>query len=229
MAQFAASTTPPSTTTITQDQSGTAFGMEWRCTYDRQIGQYRLDIQGGGGPANIVVTRTKVGVQFNLPGQYNPATGQFDNKQVAGPALELNTWVKIRQFRNAGEPTLSLGSGIYRTLETRARTSYVSSPDGPIKLTYDYNCIDNTGRLTVDNIKGDGRFVYGKSYLNPSPGDPRPESPSANPVQSIDFQLQGGDSYNGGINVFVPGKADPAITVFIKPVAGGYGMDRGIW
>lgn len=228
----AATTTPPSTTTITQDQQGTAFGMKWRATWDSRIGQYYLDIQGVQGDAKVTITRTKVGVQFNTT-QYDPTTGTFKPIQVAGPALHMDKFVQIRQFRDAGDVTLSLGSGLYRSLSVQARTSvsYVSTPTGQIKLTYQYDCIANTGKLTVDNIKGSGRIVYSKAHLNPSPGDPTPDSPSANPVQSIDFQLQGSDSYNGGVNVFVPGRADATLTVVVnnnnRP--GYYQIERGAW
>jgi hypothetical protein len=231
VAQVAAAAAPASTTTITQDQQGTAFGMQWRCTYDNQIGQYRLDIQGGTGSGSVSITRTKVGVQFNT-NQYNAATGKFENVQVVGPALELNTWVKIRQFRNANDPNLTLGTGLYRTLETKARTttSFVSTPTDQIKLTYEYDSIANTGKLTVANVRGTGRFVYSKAQINASVGDPRPDSPTANPVSSIDFQMQGSD-YNGGIGVFVPGKADAAITVVVTDAtrSGFYKIERGAW
>lgn len=227
-----ASATPASTTTITADQQGVAFGMQWRCVWDSQIGQYRLDVQGVPGAGNVVVARTKVGIQFQTT-QFNASSGRFETVSVAGPALHMNKYVQIRQFRDAGDVTLSVGTGLYRSLSTQARTnvSYVSTPTGQIKLTYQYNSIQNTGTLTVDNIQGSGRIVYSKSFLNPSPGDPAPQSPTANPVQSIDFQLQSNGSYNGGVNVFVPGKADPTITVVINNNnrAGYYQLDRGVW
>lgn len=228
----AATTAPPSTNTITQDQQGTAFGMKWRATWDAKIDQYYLDIQGVQGNGKVTITRTKVGVQFNV-NQFDSASGTFKYVQVAGPNLHMDKFVQIRQFRDSGDVTLALGSGIYRSLAVQARTnvSFISTPAGQIKLTYQYDCVSNTGKLTVDNIKGEGRIVYSRARVNPNLGDPTPDSPSANPVQSIDFQLQGYGSYNGGVGVFVPGRADATIDVVINNNnrAGYYKIERGAW
>ena len=220
-----ASTTPPSTTTIINDQRGTAFGMSWRAVYDKQIGQFRLDIQGGSGSGNVTITRTKVGIQFNS-NQFNSSTGTFQNVQVVGPALELNSAVKIRQFTASGTPKLALGTGLYMNLTTTPQTqrAFVTTPSGPMEVDYTYDCVANTGVVTVHNLKGSGTFVYTKAHsdLNTDDNNGVLDSPTSDPVMSYDFTMQGGSDANvGSVGVFVAGRADAAITVNV--VNGGPG------
>lgn len=210
-----------------QTQTGAALGLGWRAFYDSAINTYRLDIQDVAGRGQTVVV-----------GNTGTGTGGgkiwFTNYQTAvnGPAFPTSAHVQVRVFSN--NPASAIGpdkivsvlqNGVVTGVSYQARTtsSNVSSPSGPIGLTCDYNCVTNTATLTVNDISGSGTYGITKAYLNPSPGDPPPDSPSGNPLASIVFQEQGsgGSDYNGSISVFHAGLADPTVHIVIKNAGSG--------
>jgi hypothetical protein len=197
-------------------QTGTAFGLGWRSYYDNQTAQYNLDIQDHAGFGFVFVE--------NIGGRVVFLNGLNGFQAVNGPTLTGNHGISARVFAN------NMGNGSSGDLSVnelgrqftswsvvrRTTTGTVNTPTGSIGLTYDYNCINNSGTLTIADINGKGTFTYEPVKINWSQGDPPVDSPSgnANTVQTIDFQMVGteSDAYTGGIDVFHSGLANATIT-----------------
>ena len=225
-------TLAPSTAPLAPQQ-GSAFGLNWRAYYDSKTGNYNMNIQDVQGPGNVGMYRTKAGLWFTQ-NTYNPTTHAYSQTTVQGPTLPQDKFVSIRNFSKSGDVAVTMGTGLYFNFQSLPRTqvSYVSSPTGQIKLTYDYNSIANTATLTVDNIKGSGTFFYSAGRVNPQVGE-FVDSPTSNPIQSIDFTLQSSDGYTGGAGVFHNGEADPTVNVVINhngtTNSGYYTIKKGAW
>jgi len=215
------------------NQQGAAFGLRWRAYHDSYTGKDNIDIQDAAGNGSIGMYRTKAGLFFTT-NVYNTTSNSWSTLTVAGPTLPQNDYISIRNFANKGDLSVTMGTGLQWTYTTLPRTqvSYVNTPTGSIKLTYDYNSYNNTATLTVDNIKGSGMIFYSKQQVNPDPGE-HVDSPTANPIQSITFSMQSSDGYGGGAQVFVPGEADPTINVVVNnngnAHAGYYTIKQGAW
>ena len=217
-------------------QTGTNAGMDWKAYFDPKIGQYRLDIQDVAGRGNTVMVMADGGNKIAFSENFANVT--------YGPAFTQSSHVQIRVFTNNTSPigpeknvqVIQYGviSGVTKVAHTT--TSNVITPQGTMGLTYEYNAISNTGTLTIRNIDSHTFhmpvYKYSKETLSRNPGDPIPDSPTSDPVQRITFQMQGsaGSDYNGGIDVFVAGKADATITVVINNSATngrGYIIQKG--
>ena len=211
-------------------QTGTNAGMEWKAYFDPKIGQYRLDIQDVAGRGQTVMVMAdggnKIAFSENLTSiTYGPTFSQTSHVQIR---VFTNNTSLIGPEKNVEVIQAGVISGVTKVAHTR--TSNVFSPQGSMALTYEYNAITNVGTLTVHNINSHTNqvpvFKYNKETLSPNPGDPIPDSPTSNPVQRVTFQMQGsgGSDYNGGVDVFVAGKADATINVVIdNSAAGGRG------
>ncbi|MFO0949713.1 MAG: hypothetical protein U0835_00895 [Isosphaeraceae bacterium] len=214
--------TAGTTATTPAVQTGTAFNMQWKCYYSNVSKQYFLNIQNAAGGLQVAVSRTKEAVFFTAK-TWNGS--QVVTSTVRGPSLPQNATVVIRNFATAGDNVLTKTTGAYWSMSTlpRVDVSYLSTPKGQIKLTYVYNSINNSGTITVDNIKGVGNIFYSANRLNPRPNDGRPvDSPTANPISSIDFVLQGGGDYVGSVGIFHTGEADPTLNFVINHNGGDY-------
>ena len=230
-AQHASLTTPPPVMTQSSVQTGTAFGLSWRAYYDPRVGQYRMDVQDVAGRGQSAI------VSQNGAGQM--AFSDLSTV-VNGPRFATTARVQVRVFTDNAPGALfgpdknlvgiGVGSGVFAGFTTHARTmtGNIGTPQGNVGLSYAYNCVTNTGVLTVKNVNSHAApgqapvIYYSKGFLNNDPGDPAPDSPSSNPLNTVDFQMQGsGGDYNGGVNVFMPGLADASITVNIDNSGAG--------
>lgn len=230
LAPAAAKSAPVVSATTPAVQTGTAFNMQWKCYYSPVSRQYYLNIQNAAGGLQVAVSRTKEAVFFTTK-TWNGS--QVVTNTVRGPSLPQNASVSIRNFATAGDNVLTRTTGAYWSMSTlpRVDVSYLSTPKGQIKLTYVYNSINNTGTITVDNIRGTGTIIYSANRLNPNVNDGRPvDSPTANPISSIDFVLQGGGDHVGSVGIFHTGEADPTINVVINNTGSAfYSIRRGAW
>jgi hypothetical protein len=146
----------------TGPETGTADGLGWRSYYDNVTHQYNLDIQDHQGYGFIFVTNEGGQIEFLDFGSSDPI--------VYGPKLAGNYGIDARVFANApgtqggdvdvGE--LGKFSNFAKwSVMPRTTTSNVSTPTGQMGLTYDYNCITNSGTLTINDIAGKGHALRG--------------------------------------------------------------------
>jgi hypothetical protein len=211
----------------TGPETGTAFGLGWRSYYDNVTHQYNVDIQDHQGFGFVFVTNEGGQIEFLDFGSSDPI--------VYGPKLAGNYEIDARVFANSpGAPGGDVDVGELGAFSNfakwsvvpRTTTSTVSTPTGPIGLEYDYKYITNSGTLTISDIAGKGTFDYNATNINWSLGDRPVDSPSGNTktLQSIDLQIQGsgGSDYNGGIDIFHPGLANPTITVKVTNSGPGH-------